>query len=122
MAHYAKVLDGKVMNVIVSEQDFIDTFVDDSPGNWIQTSYNTYGGKHYTEGVLSEDQSKALRKNFASTGGSYDKTADAFYSAQPHASWTLNNTTYEWESPTPYPSDGKDYMWNESNESWDEIE
>ena len=122
MAHYAKVLDGKVMNVIVSEQDFIDTFVDDSPGEWIQTSYNTYGGKHYTEGVLSEDQSKALRKNFASINGNYDKEADAFYAPQPHASWTLNKTTYEWEAPSAYPSDGKDYMWNESNKSWDEVE
>ena len=122
MAHYAKVLNGKVMNVIAAEQDFIDTFVDDSPGNWIQTSYNTYGGKHYTEGVLSKDQSKALRKNFASIGGNYDKTADAFYAAQPHASWTLDSTKYEWEAPTAYPSDGKDYSWNETDKSWDEVE
>ena len=122
MAHFAKVLKDKVLNVIVAEQDFIDTFVDDSPGEWIQTSYNTYGGKHYTEGVLSDDQSKALRKNFASINGNYDKEADAFYAAQPHASWTLNKTTYEWEAPSAYPSDGKDYMWNESNKSWDEVE
>ncbi len=122
MAHYAKVLKDKVLNVIVAEQDFIDTFVNDSPGEWIQTSYNTYGGKHYTEGVLSDDQSKALRKNFASINGNYDKEADAFYSAKPHASWTLNTTTYMWEPPVAYPSDGRDYMWNEGSTSWDEVE
>ena len=58
MAHFAKVLDGKVIQVIVAEQEFIDTFVDETPGKWIQTSYNTKGGQHLLGGT-------PLRKNYA---------------------------------------------------------
>ena len=70
MAHYAKVLDGKVINVIVAEADFFKTFIDDTPGTWIQTSYNTRGGVHYEPNshTPSSDQSKALRKNYAGIG------------------------------------------------------
>ena len=104
MAHYAKVKDGIVQQVIVAEQDFIDNLVDDTPGKWIQTSYNTRGGKHYKEdGTESSDQSKALRKNFAFVGGTYDKAKDAFYEAKPYPSWTLNETTCLWESPKSLP-------------------
>ena len=123
MAHYAKVKDGIVQQVIVAEQDFIDNLVDDTPGKWIQTSYNTRGGKHYQEdGKESSDQSKALRKNFASVGGTYDKAKDAFYEAKPYPSWTLNETTCIWESPKSCPSDNKRYKWNEENQSWDAVE
>ena len=76
MAHYAKVLDGKVTNVIVAEAEFIDTFIDDSPGDWIQTSYNTYGNQHRLGGT-------PLRKNYESVGDTYDKTKDDFYKPQP---------------------------------------
>ena len=116
MAHYAKVLDGKVINVIVAEADFFKTFIDDTPGTWIQTSYNTRGGVHYEPNshTPSSDQSKALRKNYAGLGFIYDKDKDAFYAPQPYASWTLNSTTYYWEPPVTYPSDGKEYIWNES--------
>ena len=116
MAHYAKVLDGKVINVIVAEADFFNTFIDDTAGTWIQTSYNTRGGVHYEPNshTPSSDQSKALRKNYAGIGFIYDKDKDAFYEPQPYASWTLNSTTYYWEPPVTYPSDGKDYIWNES--------
>ena len=101
MAHYAKVKNGIVETVIVAETEFFETFVDDSPGEWIQTSYNTRGGVHYdpTTGEPSEDQSKALRKNYATPGGNYNKDADAFYHTQPGADWTLNTTTYLWEAP-----------------------
>ena len=70
MAHYAKVKNGIVETVIVAEAEFFETFVDDSPGEWIQTSYNTRGGVHYDPetGEPSEDQSKALRKNYATYG------------------------------------------------------
>ena len=116
MAHYAKVLDGKVIQVIVAEADFFKTFIDDTAGTWIQTSYNTRGGVHYEPNshTASSDQSKALRKNYAGIGFTYDKVKDAFYEPQPYASWILNTTTCMWEAPTTYPSDGKSYVWDES--------
>lgn len=123
MSHYAKVSDGKVIKVIVAEADFFNTFVDDTPGTWIQTSYNTRGGIHYEPNshTPSSDQSKALRKNYAGVGFIYDSDKDAFYEAQPYASWTLNNTTCMWEPPTAHPDDGKGYTWNEASKSWVEI-
>ena len=80
MGHFAKVNNGVVEQVIVAEQEFFDTFVDSSPGVWLQTSYNTRGGVHYdpSTGEPSADQSKALRKNYAGIGYSYDATRDAF--------------------------------------------
>ena len=113
MAHYAKVLDGKVIKVIAAEAEFFDTFVDDSAGTWIQTSYNTRGGVHYQPNTHtpSENQNLALRKNFAGIGYHYDGTG--FYAPQPFNSWTLNNTTYLWEAPLTYPTDGKVYRWDE---------
>tara|TARA_B100000945_G_C19832494_1_gene345613 strand:- start:30 stop:395 length:366 start_codon:yes stop_codon:yes gene_type:complete len=107
MAHYAKVVDGKVTNVIVAEAQYFNTFVDDSPGDWIQTSYNTHGGKHLNGGT-------PLRKNFANIGGNYDRVNDAFYNNQPFPSWTLNNSTFIWDPPISRPTDGKAYYWNES--------
>ncbi len=121
MAHYAKVLDNKVVNVIVAEAEFFDTFVDDSPGEWIQTSYNTRGGKHYDPNSGAEDSGTPVRKNFAAVGYVYDRTADAFYEPRPLdkdgelcESWTLNNTTYQWVCPINYPGDDKKYDWDES--------
>ncbi len=121
MAHYAKIVDGVVTQVIVAEADFFNDFVDDSPGEWVQTSYNTRGGKHYdpSTGNESADQSKALRKNYAGIGFYYDGTG--FYAPQPYDSWTLNSTTYLWEAPTPYPTDGSMYDWNEETQTWDEV-
>ncbi len=107
MAHYAKVLDGKVINVIRADASFFDNFVDDSPGEWIQTSYNTHGGVHSQGGT-------PLRKNYANIGGYYDRNNDAFYNKQPYASWTLNTTTYQWDPPIARPNDGKVYGWNET--------
>ena len=116
MAHYAKVLEGIVETVIVAESEFFNTFVDDSPGKWIQTSYNTRGGVHYepNSNTPSSDQSKALRKNYAAVGYTYDKKRDAFIPPQQFPSWTLNNTTCLWDPPMPQPSDGKAYLWDES--------
>ena len=123
MAHYAKVLDGKVTKVIVAEQEFIDNLVDDSPGQWIKTSYNTHGGVHYaddTKETISDDQTKSLRKNYAGVGFNYDATADAFYAPKPYDSWTLNTTTYLWGAPVAKP-DGH-YIWNEETQTWDAVE
>jgi hypothetical protein len=111
MAHFAKVNGGIVEQVIVAEPDFFDTFVDSSPGEWIQTSYNTYGGVHKTGGT-------PLRKNYAGIGYTYDKERDAFIAPQPFASWTLDEDTCLWESPSPYPSDGKIYVWDEPTTNW----
>ena len=123
MGHFAKVSNGIVTRVIVAEADFFNNFVDDSPGQWIQTSYNTRGGVHYKPNTNepSEDQSKALRKNYAGIGYAYDATKDAFISPQPFNSWTLNEDTCLWDSPVPYPEDGKPYKWNEELVNWEEV-
>lgn len=124
MAHYAFVQDGKVLNVIVAESDFFINKVEEIPGKWIQTSYNTRGGIHYEpdSNTPSEDQSKALRYNYAKIGGNYDRTADAFYSEQPYNSWSLNTETYTWEAPVAYPTDGLIYRWNEDTQQWVLVE
>ena len=123
MGHFAKVSNGIVTRVIVAEADFFNNFVDDSPGQWIQTSYNTRGGVHYQPNTNepSEDQSKALRKNYAGIGYTYDTTRDAFIPPQPFNSWTLNEDTCLWDSPVPYPEDGKLYKWNEEILNWEEV-
>jgi hypothetical protein len=121
MAHYAKVSDGIVTQVIVAEPDFFTTFVDSSPGQWIQTSYNTRGGKHYDPVTGVEDTSTekpALRGNYAGIGYTYDAAHDVFYAPSPYPSWMLNTTTWLWEAPVAYPTDGKQYVWNEANKDW----
>ena len=123
MGHFAKVSNGIVTKVIVAEADFFNNFVDDSPGQWIQTSYNTRGGVHYKPNTNepSEDQSKALRKNYAGIGYTYDATRDAFIPPKPFNSWTLNEDTCLWDSPVAYPEDGKLYKWNEEILNWEEL-
>lgn len=129
MAHFAKVVKGKVVNVVVAETEWLDTFVDTTPGKWIQTSYNTRGGVHYDPetGEPSADQTKALRKNFAGKGMDYDSDKDAFIPVKPYDSWTLNETTCLWEAPVEHPADstrnGGDarYVWNEDAQSWDAV-
>lgn len=99
MSHFAKVLDGKVVQVIVAEPEFFSTFVDSSPGQWIQTSYNTRGNVHY--GPDGEpDGGVALRGNYAGIGYTYDATHDVFYAPQPDPSWVLNEQTWLWEPLT----------------------
>ena len=120
MAHFAKVCDGKVVQVIVAEPEFFNTFVDSSPGEWIQTSYNTRGGVHYGEDG-NPDGGVALRGNYAGIGFTYDRTNDVFYAPQPFPSWTLNTTTWTWEAPVPMPTDGKIYSWNEETQNWVEV-
>ena len=98
MAHFAKVNQGLVVEVIVADQDYINNMVDTSPGTWIQTSYNTYGGVHSDDGT-------PLRK-------------------KPYPSWTLNETTCIWECPVATPEDyvPENYSWNETDQSWDAVE
>ena len=124
MGHYAKVVNGIVTRVIVAEPDFFNHFVDTSPGEWIQTSYNTYGNVHYAPdptGLNSHknpDGGVALRGNYAGVGMVYDQVNDVFYEAQPFPSWTLNKSTWLWESPVPLPTDGKPYIWDEASKNW----
>ena len=115
MAHFAKVNNGIVEQVIVAEPEFFETFVDSSPGQWIQTSYNTRGGVHTLGGT-------PLRKNYAGIGFKYDADRDAFIPPQQFASWTLNEDTCLWEPPVAYPSGDGQYQWDEETTSWIEAE
>lgn len=114
MSHFAKVLDGKVVTVIVAEPEFFKTFIDSSAGDWIQTSYNTIGNTHTKGGT-------PLRGNYAGVGYTYDKKNDVFYAPQPYPSWALNNSTWLWEAPIPCLTDGKEYNWDEIDKKWVEI-
>ena len=98
MSHFAKVLDGKVVQVIVAEPEFFNTFVDSSPGQWIQTSYNTRGGVHYGPDG-NPDGGVALRGNYAGIGFTYDASNDVFYPPQTYPSWVLNQQTWQWDAP-----------------------
>jgi hypothetical protein len=112
MAHFAKVNEqGIVEQVIVAEQDVIDSALFGLPSSWIQTSYNTHGGVHANGGT-------PLRKNYAGIGYTYDSVRDAFIPPKPFSSWLLNEDSCLWESPIPYPNDGKQYQWNEETTSW----
>jgi hypothetical protein len=113
MAHFAKVQDGKVVQVIVAEPNFFETFVDTSPGEWIQTSYNTHDGQH--------PEGRPLRKNYAGIGFTYDRVRDAFIPTQPFASWVLNEETCLWDAPVPHPDDGAFYLWDEETLAWVET-
>lgn len=117
MSYFAKVVNGKVVNVISAEADFFNYFVDTSPGKWLQTSYNTRGNVHYGQDG-KPDGSIALRANYAGIGSIYDEINDVFYDPQPYPSWILNSSTWLWEAPVPYPNDGKAYSWDEATLSW----
>jgi hypothetical protein len=109
MAHFAKVIDGIVEQVIVAEQDFIDSLND---GNiWIQTSFNTKGGEHLLGGT-------PLRKNYANGGFTYDEERDAFIPPKPYESWTLNEETCLWNPPIQRPEEQIPYFWDEENQNW----
>ena len=108
MSHFAKIENNLVTNVIVAEQEFIDT----QDGTWVQTSYNTRGGVHYGQDDNADD-GVALRYNYAGIGYTYDATNDVFYATQPYTSWTLNTDTWLWNPPITYPDDDKMYYWDE---------
>lgn len=119
MAHFAKVENGIVTQVIVAEQDFINTGAVGNPADWVQTSYNTRGGQHANGGT-------PLRKNYAGIGYVYDAVRDAFYAPQPYPSWILDEATCYWNAPTPAPANvlptetqpGTFYRWDEPTLSW----
>lgn len=115
MGHYAKVQDGLVTQVIVAEQDYINTLPD--KGLWIQTSYNTRGAVHFGPDGLP-DQGFPLRKNFAGIGYAYDVVRDAFIPPKPYASWVLDAQSCLWAAPVAMPKDGKVYVWDEPAQVW----
>jgi hypothetical protein len=110
MSHFAKVENGVVTQVIVIEQDVLNLGHWGDPSLWVQTSYNTQGGQH--------PEGRPLRKNYAGIGYTYDANRDAFIPPQTFPSWILNEETCLWSAPTPMPTDGKMYVWNESTLSW----
>lgn len=114
MAHYAKVENGIVTQVIVAEQDFIDSGVAGDPSTWIQTSYNTQAGVHTQGGI-------PLRKNYAGIGYSYDAERDAFIPPKTHPAWVLDEFTCHWVAPIPHPTDGKTYGWDDKINNWVEA-
>ena len=102
--YWAKAVDGLVVKVIVANDDFFETFIDDSAGTWIETKMDG-----------------SIRKNYAGVGHTYDQGRDAFYEPQPYPSWTLDEDTCLWECPVAYPDDGNMYNWNETDQQWDEV-
>jgi len=114
MSHYAKVENGIVTQVIVAEEDFIQTGALGDPAGWIQTSYNTHGGQH--------PEDRPLRKNYAGIGYTYDTGRDAFIPPQPYPSWTMSDDTCLWNAPVAMPTEGGPFTWNEANQSWDAVQ
>lgn len=126
MGHFAKVTDGKVVNVIVAEKEFFDSFVDDSAGEWIKTSYNMRGGVYHDpetglpaddQSVISDDEGR-MRKNYAGIGYTYDRVRDAFIPPNPFPSWVLNEDSCLWEPPVPVPDTENRYYWDEESTNW----
>ena len=114
MSHFAKVNSrGIVEQVIVAEQDVIDSGLFGNPTGWVQTSYNTHGGQH--------PEGRPLRKNYAGIGYVYDPIRDAFYPQKPFPSWVLDEDTCLWDAPVAMPNDGKPYSWNEEQQTWNEV-
>ena len=124
MAHFAKLKVGNIVervevvsnDIATTEQagvDFLNNLYN-TRDVWKQTSYNTYGGEHRLGGT-------PFRKNYATIGGKYDSSRDAFIEPKPHDSWILNETTCLWEAPIAYPNDGQKYNWNETTKQWDLI-
>jgi hypothetical protein len=114
VSHYALVnAKGIVEQVIVAEQDVIDSGIFGNPSSWVQTSYNTHGGQH--------PEGRPLRKNYAGVGFTYDATRDAFIPPKPYASWLLNEDTCLWSAPVARPTDDKIYTWDEATLSWVEA-
>jgi hypothetical protein len=130
MAHFAKLGIGNAVqkvevvsnDIATTEQagvDFLNNHYK-TTDVWKQTSYNTRGGVHYINetDTPSEDQSKALRKNYAGLNHYYNEGKDAFIEYQPYPSWTLNETSCKWEAPVAYPDDGANYIWDEATTNW----
>jgi len=123
MSHFAKLNENNIVTFVTvgrQEDDGKEQELCDRTGDvYRQTSYNTRGGVHYgPDGEPSADQSKALRKNYAGIGFTFDEQRDAFIPPKPYDSWVLNEDTCLWDAPVPYPSDGEMYVWDEAAQQW----
>ena len=122
MTHFAKLDENNVVVFVTvgrQEDDGLEAELTARTGDvYKQTSYNTYGGVHYTDGEPSADQSKALRKNYAGVGFIYDEALDAFIAPQPYPSWVLDEDSCLWEAPVAHPNDGGMYSWSEESGTW----
>jgi hypothetical protein len=115
MSHFAQIDENKIVTrVLVIEQDVIDTGLFGDSTTWVQTSYNTLGGKHSLGGI-------PIRKNYASVGYFYDKERDAFIPPKPYNSWILDEDTCFWNSPVAMPDDGSVYVWDETTQNWQQA-
>jgi len=117
MAYFANVENGVVTNVIVADQEFINSGV--LPGLWLETTFGALGGVVYVDNKPTDLPS--VRKNYAGIGDTYDLILDAFVPKKPYSNWVLNETTCLWEPPIPYPTDGAYYKWNEDLTQWDYV-
>ncbi len=119
MSHFAQVVNGKVTKVLVIEQEVLIALSSHFVGTWMQTSYNTRGNVHYGPDGRP-DGGVALRGNFAGIGYTYDSVHDVFYPPPPYRSWTLNQSTWTWQAPIPYPTGAVmgAYSWNETTQTW----
>ncbi len=125
MSHWARLDDNNVVVQVIKGRQQSDgmeeVFSQRTGQTWKQTSYNTRGGIHYTDGEPSEDQTKALRFNYAGIGFTYDADRDAFIPPKPYDSWVLNENTCLWVAPIDYPADGGEYTWDEETGDWVEV-
>lgn len=126
MAHFARINkdNGWVHEVLVIEQDVIDSGLFGDPSSWIKASYNTRGGVHYDPDTGLPSGKPQVRKNFPGPGYTYDFQRDAFIPPKPYNSWVLNEDTCTWEPPTPQPerTETHHYYWNEETVSWVQVE
>ena len=134
MTYFAKVSPTSVTNifnvteVISADQSVIDSGLFGDPASWVETSYNTYGNVHYAPSPPADpktpDGGTPIRANYAGIGFTFDTSytiglyVGVFYAPQPFPTWILNTSTFLWEPPVPYPTDGGSYTWNEASQSW----
>jgi hypothetical protein len=132
MSHFAKIINGSVIQVIVAEQDFIDIISKNEPEevSWVQTSYNVRNGVYYdpSTGLPAANQESVMlgyperqRKNYATIGGTYDSELDIFINRKEYSKWVLNTNTGDWQPPIPAPDDGEYYAWNDADGEWEQL-
>tara|TARA_R100001509_G_scaffold112538_1_gene67944 strand:+ start:198 stop:545 length:348 start_codon:yes stop_codon:yes gene_type:complete len=113
MAYFAKIGSNNLVEQVI--------VVNDNEAPTEQDGINYINNLFGTSDTWKQTYTDGTRKNYASQGDTYDESRDAFIQPKVHDSWVLNETTCQWEAPIPYPTDGKDYHWDESSNSWIEF-